>query len=363
MKRKSLIIFILVFAAMQLMAQDFKFWMSNPTLTADGQTVTYLHIYQTDANNKQYWNFQVEITMPEGIHIAKKKVGRDYVNDATLNEDRFEGLPHVLGVNMPDATTFKSLCGNSASKQPYYNDNAEGEPVEELFRVGLVADPEMKNGEYTITMYKAILVDTDVKDFRITEPVTATMTITGGQGSENDIMYTLTDAGCGTLILPFEAALPEGVEAFTCTGLDGNTVLTERQENIPANTPVLLTGTPGSYTFSGTGTATETAYTTGLLTGVLQATTIDDGYVLQQQNGVPGFYVVDGNNPKTIPANRCYLSVPSGVQVMRVDFGKATGLRPVSQLSPQGRAYDLSGRPADKDAKGIIIVNNQKLIR
>ena len=153
------------------------------------------------------------------------------------------------------------------------------------------------------------------------------------------------------------------MEAFTCTGLDGNTVLTERQENIPANTPVLLTGTPGSYTFSGTGTATETAYTTGLLTGVLQATTIDDGYVLQQQNGVLGFYVVDGNNPKTIPANRCYLSVPSGVQVMRVDFGKATGLRPVSQLSPQGRAYDLSGRPADKDAKGIIIVNHQKLIR
>ena len=51
MKRTSLIIFMLVFAAVRLTAQDFKFWMSNPTLTADGQTVTYLHIYQTDDNN------------------------------------------------------------------------------------------------------------------------------------------------------------------------------------------------------------------------------------------------------------------------------------------------------------------------
>ena len=122
---------MLVFAAVRLTAQDFKFWMSNPTLTADGQTVTYLHIYQTDANNKQYWNFQVEITLPEGIHIAKKRSGREYVNDATLNEDRFDGLPHVLGVNMPDATTFKALCGNSASKQPYYNDDIDGNIVED----------------------------------------------------------------------------------------------------------------------------------------------------------------------------------------------------------------------------------------
>ena len=363
MKRTSLIIFMLVFAAARLMAQDFKFWMSNPTLTADGQTVTYLHIYQTDANNKQYWNFQVEITLPEGIHIAKKRSGREYVNDATLNEDRFDGLPHVLGVNMPDATTFKALCGNSASKQPYYNDDIDGNIVEELFRVGLVADPEMKNGEYTITMYKAILVDTDVNDYRIEEPVTATLTITGGQGAEGEIQYTLSDAGYGTLILPYEAALPDGVEAYTCTALQGNTVMTNKLDNIPAHTPVLLQGTPGTYTFSGTGTATESSYTEGLLTGVLESTTIDDGYVLQQQNGVVGFYVVDGNDPKTIPANRCYLNIPANVTQLSIGLDQTVGIQQTTVPRQNEKAYDLTGKPVKKNAKGIIIKNKRKLLK
>ena len=366
MKKTLLTLMMPVLACLGSMGQDLKVWMDNPVMVADGKTVTYLHIYQTDANNKQYWNFQVEIKLPAGIHIAKRKEGRKEVNDAVLNETRFEGLPHVLGVNMPDATTFKSLCGNSASKEPYYNDDIDGNIVEELFRVGLVADPEMQNGEYTISMYKAIFVDTLVNDFRIEEPVEATMTITGGQGAEGEVIYTLGDSGYGTLILPYEANTPEGVQAYTCTGLDGNTVLMESQDCIPANTPVVVHGTPGTYTFAGTSTATETEYTVGLLTGVLEATEISDGYVLQQHGGEVGFYVVDPTAPRTVPANRCYLSVPSGVKSLRLGVDDdADGIAMPEWVvdTDESVVFDLSGRKVSKGTKGIVITKGRKETR
>lgn len=367
MKKIALTLIALVLACQWSMSQNFKIWMNNPVMVADGKTVTYLHIYQTDANNKQYWNFQVEIKLPAGIHIAKRKEGRVEVNDAVLNEDRFEGLPHVLGVNMPDATTFKALCGNSASKDPYYNDDVDGNIVEELFRVGLVADPEMQNGEYTISMYKAILVDTDVNDFRIEEPVEATMTITGGQGAEEEMQYTLSDAGYGTLILPYEADTPNGLTAYTCIELSGNTVVMDKQNRIPANTPIVLEGTPGTYTFMGTGAATESSYTVGLLTGVLDATEITDGYVLQQHDGEVGFYVVEPTAPRIVPANRCYLNVPSGVKYLRMGLdndGPDNIIRLTSsEDEAEGVAFDLNGRKASKGEKGIIITNGKKEIR
>lgn len=357
--KKSFLFMTFALMALHAMGADPKFWISCPSMVADGKTVTYLSVYQTDSDDSQYWIFQVEIQLPKGIHIAQKTEGGMDVNDASLNESRFGELPHTLGVNMPDSTTLKAICVNKSDKETYRNGDSNGNKVEELFRVGLIADEDMTNGNHVITLSKAIACDTDVRGFRQEDTPTAVMKVTGGQDAE--IIYTLGAEGLGTLILPFNAALPDDLYAYVCTGLEGNVVTTQYLDSIPANTPVLIQGAPGTYTFRGAVTATETSYTDGLLTGVFRATEIEDGYVFSIQDDRVAFYAVDGDDPTTIPANHCYLSVPYNSDVLNVEMEDPTGITSVGHISHSGQVYDLTGKRTTKDTKGIVIVNGKKM--
>lgn len=359
MKKILLACLLCMLAASHSVASDkLKLWMNNPVMVADGKTVTYLTVYQTDEED-EYWNFEVRINLPAGIHIAQRKQGRNMVDDVTLNPDRFDGMPHTIGVNMPDATSFVAICTNMSSKVTYYNDDADGNIVEALFTVGLIADEGMMNGMYDIDITVAKFVRPDVTGHTLTDCAQSKMTITGGVDDINSIIYTLGTSGYGTLILPYEAELPEGVSAYTCTGLDGSTILMQQQATIPACTPVILSGVPGTYTFTGEGTPAEDSYTDGVLTGVFRATVIDEGYVLQQQNGVVGFYYVDAADPKTVPANRCYLNVPASVKMFTFDF--ETVIADVKAES-DSKAYDLSGRPAAPGMRGVVVKSGRKVI-
>lgn len=339
-------------------AFDLKVWMSSPKMVADGTTVTYLTVYQTDAE-ELYSDMNMQINVPEGIHIAQKKSGRNYVNDITANVDRFDGTEIGIACNMPDATSIRVITTN-ATKNTWYRDDADGNIVEELFTIGLIADNEMVNGDYEITLSSVKFVKLDATANVPSETVKATMSVTGGQnGDGGNLTYTLSEAGYGTLILPFEANLPEGVKAYTCTALDGQMVVMEEQSVVPACTPVILAGTPGSYNFTGNGEATEDSYTTGLLTGVFKATEIEDGYVLQQQSGTTGFYCVDANDPKTVPANRCYLNVPASVKMLRLDM--ADGIETIMTNADE-KVFDLSGRRATRNSRGVVVKNGRKVI-
>ena len=80
-----------------------------------------------------------------------------------------------------------------------------------------------------------------------------------------------------TLILPYNATVPEGCEAYTLTGVDENNVVEGESlgATIPANTPVLLANA-GEYEFNAENAvsvvANPTYLTKGLLTGVYSAT-------------------------------------------------------------------------------------------
>ena len=96
---------------------------------------------------------------------------------------------------------------------------------------------------------------------------------------------TVTDAGAATLVLPYEATIPEGVKAYTLTYTSGDAATaTELSGTIPANTPVLINAEAGDYTFNATETQTTKAASpvSGALTGVWAETTVPEGsYVLQ----------------------------------------------------------------------------------
>lgn len=354
---------ILLCVCTSVWGYDLKVWLSNPTMVADGKTVTYLTFYQTDSE-ELYWNFEIHVKLPQGIHIAKRQEGRKTVNDATLNPIRFEGLPHTLGVNMPDATTLKTICVNMSSRDTYYRDDVDGNVIPELFTVGLIADPEMQNGKYEIEMTVAKFVRTDVTGYTLESPAKAVMTVTGGQGAEGELQYTLSEAGYGTLILPYDAEVPDGLGAYACRRVENSRAVLEQQASIVANTPVILHGTPGTYTFTGEGIAAEGPHTDGLLTCVYEATEISDGYVLQQQNGVVGFYVVDPNVPRVVPANRCYLCMPSGIKYIGFWEDQEVGIADMDGVTGTDViVYDLTGRRVEKKLTGIIIKNGKKVIQ
>ena len=91
----------------------------------------------------------------------------------------------------------------------------------------------------------------------------------------------------GTLVLPYDAALPDGCKAHKLTAVTGNTVSGEALEAITANEPLLISGA-GTYTFSAENVTIQPeaeSMTSGLLTGVYTNGTYapQNSYVLQKQ--------------------------------------------------------------------------------
>ncbi len=179
----------------------------------------------------------------------------------------------------------------------------------------------------------------------------------------NQIDCTVGAAGVGTLILPFAAKLPQDMQAYRCTDVDGTRIQTEAVNEIPANVPLLITALPGIYQFTGVPEGTEKNYTAGVLTGVMEETVITSGYVMQQQQNVVAFYPVSAEKPITVPAYKCYLNYAGEQQAMRFD-NVLTDLKGVTTSEGNSSLYDLQGRRTQTaTAPGVYIQNNRKIVK
>jgi len=178
---------------------------------------------------------------------------------------------------------------------------------------------------------------------------------------------TVTDAGAATLVLPYEATIPEGVKAYTLTYTSGDAATaTELSGTIPANTPVLINAEAGSYTFNATETQTTkaTSPVSGALTGVWAESTVPEGsYVLQNQNGTVAFYKVSSSDIKC-PANCAYLTTSASAKALSINFGgSTTGINSVAANKANGEVYNLQGvRMKGSLKKGLYIQNGKKFV-
>ncbi len=191
-----------------------------------------------------------------------------------------------------------------------------------------------------------------------------------------NVDLTMTDAGWATLILPFAAAVPEGLAAHTCETVGESDVLTLVDAmSLEANTPYILSGTAGNYTFTGFATNLEDTYTSGLLTGTFVETSAPVGsYVLQNNDGKVGFYQVEAGKQPTVKANRAYLT-PVGAEANVLAFffpgDDVTGIE-ATEVSDDTlvNVYTLAGVPVRMNVKmsealqglekGIYIVGGVK---
>lgn len=174
----------------------------------------------------------------------------------------------------------------------------------------------------------------------------------------------------GTLVLPYDAALPDGCKAHKLTAVTGNTVSGETLEAITANEPLLISGA-GTYTFSAEDVTIQPeaeSMTSGLLTGVYTNGTYapQNSYVLQKQTAddAATFHKVAEADKQPMTPFSAYLTVPAEVAQVnaRLILDLGDGATAVDDVQAATEAvtvveiYDLSGCRVDAPVKGINLM-------
>ena len=212
------------------------------------------------------------------------------------------------------------------------------------------------NFDYSVTTFGVGKATLDLKTFKFT--------------IENNIFdtpLTVTSAGASTLVLPYDATIPNGVKAYTLTNTEGEAtaIATELTGSIPANTPVLINAEAGTYNFHGENTTwVGTEQTVGALTSVRACKYVPVGsYVLQNHNGQVGFYKVVEEKSVMIGANRAYLtpSVATAAAKINIEYPTVTGITSIKTTSIENDVmYNLAGQKVGNDYRGIVIKNGCK---
>lgn len=189
-----------------------------------------------------------------------------------------------------------------------------------------------------------------------------------------------------TLILPFDAQKPGGMEvydvkAYETTIADDYLLLTlnlavEEGGMLKANTPyVVKYFNQEPHTYKGFATNEQDSYTSEnkLLTGVVVDTKAAAGdFVLQNKNDKLAFYRVAETEDITIPANQAYLNLEdnSNVKVIVFFLDDVDAIKNIATSERLVNVYDLNGTLVRKNVKatealkglhkGIYVVNGAK---
>lgn len=224
------------------------------------------------------------------------------------------------------------------------------------FSVGNSTSAE--NGQIRITGI-SVTYTTDVKIYYTSHPVvpqTAEVSISSVEYrtyvTAFDVDFTQT-AGLTAYVVESAERGENGIKYVEVT-------------SAPANTPVILNGTEGTYTIH------EGEYTGEEITNVLKTgpvTVNDDNYgtifVLNTGTNGVGFYLL--NNDKTLSEGKCYLEIPKngtddGAKFVGFHIGDATGISSVvNPKAERNVVYNLAGQRVAAPTKGLYIVNGKKV--
>ncbi|SEM30112.1 glucuronoarabinoxylan endo-1,4-beta-xylanase [Chryseobacterium taichungense] len=203
------------------------------------------------------------------------------------------------------------------------------------------------------------------------------------QGKDFQVPFNFTAAvasysrifnGYDVLLLPFEANIPSGVNAYLMTPGSAAVSCTPLSNTVPANTPVLVNAT-GSFTFTGTGNvSTPKAITVNQMNGVYQAIKVPaNAYVLKTENGVTGFYKVTVGSEPLINPFRAYLSEENAysASVLPLNFSvlstKEEMTNNESKIYPNPAKTEIfieiknDAKASVFDSKGSLIISDLKM--
>ena len=302
----------------------------------------------------------------------------DYVENSTVSNDNFVLVQSKNGgtINILNNILLGFKNGDGSNKNNVVW--ATGSPVitnanywpwdatfSDAFGFTVIPFTDAANGDFTINLNNY--------------PAFATASTVGTPlGAPSTWKYTWNSgtAKAGTLILPYEANIPEGVTAYTLTYTSGDAASATQISTgvLPANTPVLLNAETESnpYVFTSTGTVPNAApadLAYGAMTGVYTAGYVPaDSYVLQNGADGLGFYKVTADNTIGIGAYRAYLTPGQNAEARMISIvfndDMTTGIGNITSApsKDEGVAYNLAGQRVANGYKGLVIKNGKKYI-
>lgn len=124
-------------------------WAEFPaTIVADGQTVNYVKVFEHDDDGTVFTAFNMEFILPEGFSVNKVKVGREMVDDIFLSDRKTS--THGISCNIVDGVDLR-IIADSDNNSDFFSDDEEGNPLDEIFTIGLICAPSLPTGDYQIS--------------------------------------------------------------------------------------------------------------------------------------------------------------------------------------------------------------------
>ena len=327
-----------------------------------------------------YTAFNMDITMPEGISAQCRQNGTPYVSyskkNGTIYPSDYDDYEEVDIWYHEVSSNYGVVAPRVLRIACHSTDMAELTATSgELLTTRVLIDNEALSTSFCPKpIVKVSGIKFVTKDEQSYVPADFTCRpFASGLATERTLPLNISSTNkVGTLILPFSAALPQGVKAYTCDALDeeaSELVLTPAA-SLQACTPYIVYAQNG-YTGEISGTVDMTAdypatdvYTGGYLTGVLTATVVNEGYIMQNQGNGPMFYNAEGSS-FSLHAGRCYLT-PTGAAASKayaLRIGDETGINnSESNIQHSEFIYDLTGRRVESPTRGIYIYNGKKLV-
>jgi hypothetical protein len=238
-----------------------------------------------------------------------------------------------------------------------------------LFTVYVKASPFMKPGEAHISVDEMALI---IKEGGVAYEPENQPDFTFTVENESTVPVTVSsDNQWSTCVLPFDCAIPEGVEAYssseTNSDSNGDYLVLTKATSIQAYTPYILYA-PAGYTHQQIGEVNPAAYVevavAGVLRGAIVPQQITEGYVLQNQGDGVKFYNVNGD-AFTIPEGRCWVVVPNQNSPAFALDRSTTDISVVQKsMMKSSDIYDLQGRRVTSPEPGhIYVMDGRKVLK
>lgn len=174
------------------------------------------------------------------------------------------------------------------------------------------------------------------------------------------IDYKLSSAGWGTLCLPFSAEKPAGLTLYEVNDVAGSTLTKSEATEIAMNKAYLVSGTAGTYSFTGPTTPTG-QYQNGLLVGNTTSEAVyvpKDCYVMQNLAATGlAFYKVAADDTQRCSPYKAYLKVPAALSYLYSSLlftDSTTGITSTTDAETQKQSV----RKTVKDGRIVIVTPN-----
>lgn len=334
----------------------------NKELVPDGST--YAIVTVSLVGSRIYTAYNMDVHLPEGVTVYYNNnspvvSGRN--NIWAYDEDFFTGEKtylHSFGYTygVVGERQLRVECASNTNQNFTATSGV-------LFMFAIVASPYCKPGSLDITIdginFTALEGGSAVKYV----PADETHAITVGNSSTVSVNVNAANK-YSTLVLPFAAALPDGLQAYSCGSVEADNLVLEAASSLAAYKPYILYA-EGGYSGTLTGTVDASGYaevvSDGLMRGAIVKQQVTEGFVLQNQGDGVKFYNIDGQN-FSIPVGRCWLAVSGSLSR---SFGWGDTPTAVSSAVAERAAdiyYNIDGTRAYNPQPGLIYIYNGKKV-